>query len=202
MASQTPISDAFERNKYDLPTAAKQSKTWFTKQIAEIGKQNITQKQLMRSDVTTLTKNITPGQMYMYVYSAKGKDTLPYYDKFPLVFPFKETEGGFLGLNLHYLPYNMRVRLLDALMVFKSNSRLDDTTKLKYSWATIAHASTFAAAQPCIKQYLTNHVASQYRVIGSQDWVTACMLPVENFVGATKQEVWRQSRQKVQGRLQ
>jgi hypothetical protein len=110
-----------------------------------------------------------------------------------LVFPFSKTQDGFIGLNMHYLPYKLRIVLLDRLMTFKSNNRLDETTRLKYSWQVIDGVSRFAAAQPCVKQYLMGHVRSQFRQISSGDWATAMLLPVERFVGANKQEIWSQS---------
>jgi hypothetical protein len=71
---------------------------------------------------------------------------------------------------------------------------MDDMTKLKYSWQIIDGVSRFAAARPCVKQYLSNHVRSQFRQITSKDWATAMLLPVERFVGASKAEVWADSK--------
>ena len=98
---------------------------------------------------------------------------------------------------MHYLPYDLRIYLLDALLTFKNNSRWDETTKLKYSWALIDGVSKYKAAQPCVKQYLNGHVKSQFRKVSSQDWATAMLLPVERFVGASKQQVWADSRKKI-----
>jgi hypothetical protein len=130
----------------------------------------------------------------MYAYDPKGKAELPYYDRFPLVFPFRKTPDGFIGLNMHYLPYPLRISLLDNLLIYRSNTRMDDMTKLKYSWQIIDGVSRFAAAKPCVKQYLSNHVRSQFRQITSKDWATAMLLPVERFVGASKAEVWADSK--------
>lgn len=140
-----------------------------------------------------LTTRIQPGRLYMYGYDPKGKKELPYYDRFPLVFPFSGSQGGFMGLNMHYLPYHLRIKLLDALLVFKSNNRMDETTKLKYSWQIIDGMSKFAAAKPCVKQYLSGHVKTQFRQINADEWATAMLLPVERFVGASKQEIWSDS---------
>jgi hypothetical protein len=84
--------------------------------------------------------------------------------------------------------------LLDRLLIFKNNSKLDETTRIKYSWELIDGASRYAAAKPCVKQYLNGHVRSQFRQINANDWATAMLLPVERFVGASKQEVWSDSK--------
>jgi hypothetical protein len=195
--AKKPMQDVFERNQYDLQTAVKRSTSWFNKQVSSLAQQNITPNQVLKGNTSQNTTTIQPGSLYMYFYDPKTKEDLPYYDRFPLVFPFRKTSDGFYGLNMHYLPYDLRIYLLDALLTFKNNNRWDDTTKLKYSWALIDGVSKYKAAQPCVKQYLNGHVKSQFRKISSQDWATAMLLPVERFVGASKQQVWADSRKKI-----
>ena len=48
------------------------------------------------------------GRMFHFLYDPKGKKTLPYYDRFPLIFMVEKAKGGFYGLNLHYLPHKER----------------------------------------------------------------------------------------------
>ena len=194
MASKTPIKDVFERNQYDLATAVKKSNGWFEKEVASLTKQNITPNKVLAGNVDQLVTKIAPGHLYMFMYDPKLKKELPYYDRFPLVFPYAKTPDGFIGLNMHYLPYGLRIQLLDALMTFKTNNRMDETTRLKYSWQLIDGISRYKAAQPCIKQYLGGHVRTQFRKIDSGNWATAMLLPVERFIGANKQEVWAESR--------
>ncbi len=191
------LLDVFERNKYDLATSVKKSKSWFDTQVNILTKQNLTPQKVLAGNPDQLTTTLIPGNLYMYGYDPKLKKELPYYDRFPLVFPFRKTTDGFIGLNMHYLPYNLRIMLLDRLLTFKTNNRMDETTRLKYSWATIDGVSKFDAAIPCVKQYLTGHVKTQFRKVDSNDWATAMLLPVERFVGASKQEVWTESRRKM-----
>jgi hypothetical protein len=191
------LQDVFERNKYDLATSVKKSRSWFDNQVTLLTRQNLTPQKVLAGNPDQLTTTLVPGNLYMYGYDPKLKAELPYYDRFPLVFPFRKTPNGFIGLNMHYLPYNLRIMLLDRLLVFKTNNRMDETTRLKYSWATIDGVSKFDAAIPCVKQYLSGHVKTQFRKIDSADWATAMLLPVERFVGASKQEVWTESKRKM-----
>ena len=193
MASKTPIKDVFERNKYDLATAVRKSNGWFEKEVAMLTKQNLTPNKVLMGNPEQVVTKIIPGHLYLFMYDPKLKKTLPYYDRFPLVFPYAKTPDGFIGLNMHYLPYGLRIRLLDSLLSFKTNNRMDETTRLKYSWQLIDGISRFKAAQPCIKQYLGGHVKTQFRKVNSEDWATAMLLPVERFVGATKQQIWAES---------
>ena len=191
---KTPsMQDVFERNKYDLKTAVTKSRGWYTQQVMLLSKQGITPQKLMREDTGNQKARIVPGNLYMCVYDPKLKATLPYYDRFPLVFPYAAVPGGFMGLNMHYLPYALRIRLLDRLLVFKNNDKMDATTRLKYSWNLIANVSKFELAKPCIKHYLTPHVKTAFKKIDSNDWATAMLLPVEKFIKAPKEKVWKES---------
>lgn len=195
MAQETNLLDVFKRNQYDLKTSVKQSQAWFQQQALLIKRQNVTPKNVLKGQ--HMTGTIRPGNLYMFLYDAKHKDTLPYWDMFPLVFPYEKTKDGFMGLNMHYLPYQLRVQLLDRLMQFSNNRRMDESTRLKYSWSLIGGVSKFRAAGPCIKHYLDAHVKSAFKQIPAQDWATAMMLPVESFVGASKQKVWQDSKKAI-----
>ena len=192
------LLDVFEKNKYNLHNAARKSQAWFQQQVLLMTKQGITPKQMMKAGAD-LKPNVIPGSLYMFFYDAKHKDTLPYWDRFPLVLPYKKTPGGFIGLNLHYLPYQLRVQLLDRLTYFATNKKMDETTRIKYSWALIDGVSKYKAAEPCIKQYLLDHVRSPYRKINAPDWATAMLLPVESFTGANKYKVWNDSKKIING---
>ena len=197
MAKKSTMLDVFEKNQYDLATAVKKSKGWFDQQVTLLARQNLTPNKVLSGKPDDMVTRVVPGHLYMFMYDPKLKNELPYYDRFPLVFPFSRTEDGFIGLNMHYLPYNFRIKLLDSLLVFKSNNRMDETTKLKYSWQVIDGVSRFRGVEPCVKRYLISHVRTQFRKVDSADWATAMLLPVERFVGASKQEVWSDSIKKI-----
>jgi hypothetical protein len=192
VTKKTPHQDLFEKNRYDI-TAVKKSQAWFAQQVTLLAKKRITPNQVVNNNPANNKSVITPGKMYMFFYDPKTKDTLPYYDKFPLVFPFAATPDGFIGLNLHYLPHKLRFTLMDRLLQFKNNDKFDETTKLRYSWAMIQGVSKFALAKPCVKRYLKGHLRSSLVQVSADDWATALMLPVERFVGAPAANVWQDS---------
>lgn len=193
----TKLYNIFEKHRYNLDEVGQKSKAWYEQQALLLAKKRYTPPMVMRDDPSQLKSRIIVGRLYMFVYDPKTKETLPYYDRFPLVFPFERKQDGFLGLNLHYLPYQLRIRLLTRLMVLASNQKMDDTTRLKLSWQLLSGASKFALAKPCVKRYLLNHVRSQFREVEAQDWATAMLLPVERFRRANPAEVWADSRKKV-----
>lgn len=172
---------------------AKNSVAWFQSQIRAVtGGKQITSMQMLQQNQKNLTTQILPGKMYMFVYSAKHKDTLPYWDKFPLIIPFAKETGAFKGLNFHYLPYTQRILLLDALIkVGEKGGMRSDSDRLRMSWQVVSSASKMKLVQPCVKMYLNGHVKSRFIEIPKENWATAIMLPTHAFVGDTAENAWK-----------
>jgi hypothetical protein len=140
------------------------------------------------------------GSMYLFQYDPKHKDTLPYYDKFPLVFPINKAKGGFLGLNMHYLPPQLRAQMMDALYTVTTNEKYDDSTRLKISYDILNSASKFKFFAPCVKHYLAPQVKTSFMKVAPTEWDIALFLPLQQFIGAGKQKVWADSRKIIRGR--
>lgn len=122
------------------------------------------------------------GRMYFFAYDAKLKDTLPMWDRFPLVIPMEMYSDGFLGMNLHYLDPMNRLFLLDQLMDFLNNDKYDNTTRFNLSYDLLAQSRRYSAFRPCVKRYLINHIVSSLIYVEPDQWETACFLPVAKFI--------------------
>lgn len=154
-------------------------------------------KNILGDNTITQSKNIIwPGKMYLYFYNPKHRATLPYYDRFPLIFMVDKTPDGFYGLNLHYLPVRLRVKLYKALLQLSTNNAYDDKTKLRISYKILKSLSRYKLAAPCFKRYLTSHVRSRLREIPANQWEMSLFLPVERFEKASVQRVWKDSKKK------
>lgn len=140
-----------------------------------------------------IASKITPGTMYMYTYDPKWKDKLPYYDTFPLIFPVDFAEGGFYGLNLHYLHPKARAILMDKLYTFASDQKMDTKTKLNLSYNLLKSTEKLKLFKPCFKRYLVSHVRSKFLTIYPNEWELALMLPLQQFQKKSAQYVWDES---------
>ena len=162
-----------------IPARTQQSRDWF---------------RTIRGERTRYKNRVTMGKMYLFNYDPKHKDTLPYYDRFPLIFPVDKAPGGFYGINMHYLPHVLRARLMDALYSLSRDKRYDEKTRLKLSYSILNGAAKYKAFKPTFKRYLTNHVRSRFIEITSSEWDIALMMPLQKFAKASASEVWRDSR--------
>ena len=123
------------------------------------------------------------GRMYFFSYDPKGKQTLPIYDRFPLVFPLDPKPGGFLGLNVHYLSNDQRMSLLGEMMNYTNNKRMDESTKLKIDYDLVSNLRKLSGLiAPCVKRYLYGHVRSPFIEITANEWDKVITLPTELFI--------------------
>lgn len=169
-----------------------QSREWFRKRAQAMRRLN--REQLMHADSIKRTNASVVGNMYMFFYDPKTKDTLPYYDQFPLVFVLGEAKGGFYGLNLHYLPPILRAKLLDSLLDLKTNNKYNETTRLKLSYDILNSSSKYKEFKPCFKHYLTTHVKSRFALVPATEWEIATFLPMAQWRKSTSNQVYKQSR--------
>jgi hypothetical protein len=178
--------------KEGLTPRTNASRAWLRAKVKDL---KPTSTALMR-DRERLKGTSMIGKMYFYFYDPKTKDSMPYYDRFPLVIPIEKYNDGFLGLNLHYIHPKHRMILLDKLSDTMSNDTYDEKTKLKINYRYLAAASRIFEANPCIKRYLFTQIESRFLEITADEWDIAAMLPVESFVGATTSKVYADSRKK------
>lgn len=172
---------------------------WFKEKYPTLKPSDLTQREFL-ADKDRRRRNPLPGRLYMFLYKPKGKAILPYYDKFPLVFPFRKVEGGFFGLNMHYLSPIYRAKLMDGLYdTISGTTNLDENTKLKISYKILESASKYKWFKPCVKHYLTSHMASHLIYIEPNEWNLALFVPTEQFMKTKKTNVWQDSKRVVNG---
>jgi len=164
--------------KTGLSVRTSESRNWLQQNVKNL---SINRKDLV-NDKNKVAKTILPGKMYFFYYDPKLKDSLPFYDRFPLVIPVEKYSDGFLGLNLHYLPVKYRVILLDKLYDLLNNEKYDETTKLRISYDLLSGSARYKEFAPCLKRYLNSHIQSKVTIVDPSSWETAIFLPVESFV--------------------
>lgn len=171
---------------------SRQARDWLRSKIPDL---KPTPQKLMQ-DMERKTTSHFVGHMYFFYYDPKTKETLPYYDRFPLVIPIQLYPDGFLGLNLHYVHPKQRIILLDKLSELATDNRFDMQTRLRINYQVLKSFSKAFEASPCVKRYLSKHVQSRFVEIFGDEWDIAALLPVEQFEKASTSKVWADSRKK------
>jgi hypothetical protein len=157
----------------------KKSVAWFKTKVGESSKGFSKASRLM------------PGKIYTFGYDAKGKKTLPYWDKFPLILVLDVFPGGFIGLNFHYIKPIERERFLKKIMKFSTQKGDPETftkkARFNADWSSVKGIDN---ADKMIHKYLFSQVRTTLLESPPNEWENVIYLPYQKFVGASAKSVW------------
>jgi hypothetical protein len=176
------------------------ARDWFRDRAGDVRNVNVQNEIRNKERLYPKLVDLDVGRMYMFFYDPKHKETLPYYDRFPLIFVMEKYKDGFLGMNLHYLPPVYRARLMDNLYSIERNDAQRESKKLRMSYGLLNSVARYKYFRPTVKRYLSNHVRSRFLYIPYEEWDIALMLPTERFKKSKKQTVWKDSKQNIRKR--
>ena len=180
------------------------SRDWYLSKIKELQGRGLITKNKLQSYGDMATSTLELGNMYMFSYDPKYKETLPWYDAFPIVIPFSHNNELFTGFNLHYLPPAVRWTLLKALLKnqdIASVRRISASAKMKMDYQTLKASTHIPILKPTFHSYLFNHVVTAskgaFLKIHPSDWHVSVLLPVQSFKSktgkVTSAAVWKNS---------
>lgn len=140
-------------------------------------------------------QKMTIGKMYLFEYDAKHKDTLPLWDRMPLVFPFssyKAKDGAtiIVGLNMHYLSPKMRMMAFSALLKLRTEQRYRKSTKLEMEWSMLRGMGQSKLFEHAVHAYRIDHVKSVFVEVPAQSWEMVLFLPLARWVGGSNKQAW------------
>ena len=196
MAEQS-LFDTLEKEAFRSGIQARSdaSRQWFRQKVQELG--NVNGHKVLADKALIQKKGFRSGSMYMFFYDPKHRKTLPYYDAFPLIIAVERAEGGFYGLNLHYLSPVLRAKFLDKLMENTNNRKFDESTKISINYSMLKSVANLKEFAPCFKHYLTPNVNSNIAMVEAPEWEIAIFLKTESFKKKSKSHVWGQSRRSI-----
>jgi hypothetical protein len=194
MAKQVSLFDKFEVEAFrkGIQPRTKESLNWFRDKLT---KNRISGEKLLKDNSIEKKQKPKTGRMFLYAYDPKYKETLPYYDRFPLIIMVEPVKDGFTGLNLHYLHPRERVIFFSRLLELTNNESYDDSTKIILSYSFLKGAAKLRAFKPCFKRYLNEHIRSQIGEVQPPEWEMAIFLPFDKFVYQNRKTVWTKSAQ-------
>jgi hypothetical protein len=179
-----------------VPARTQAAREWFRNTSRTV---TVTPQKLMKESHSRLVTHIEVGRMYAFWYDPKTKEDLPYYDRFPLIFPIRRLPDGFMGINMHYLPPILRAKLMDALYSTSRDKRYNEDTKLRITYQILNASARFRWFKPTVKRYLTSHIRSRFLLVEAAEWDIMLFLPSEKFVKSSKDRVWKQTKKQIGG---
>lgn len=107
------------------------------------------------------------GLPVLFIYNAKYKSTLPYWDALPNSIIIGHYPNGFLGINLHYIPWAKRINLANRLLKSVKNKNRINYRDIQKAW--IGAKLPVGLAYLAIRRYLYSHIKSNIKQF---DWET------------------------------
>lgn len=178
-----------------IESNTKLSQEWFYDRIREINKLPVDRQSIIRNPPIKMAANQFIGRMYLFRYNPVGKQELPYYDRFPLVIMISRQKEGFTGLNLHYLPIDLRQRLFYNLLSRASNSEFRWNTYLKIDYDYLKSRTQLRAHKACIKRYRYDQIYGRIANVPAPEWEVAVHLPLASWRKAGESRVFKDSRE-------
>ena len=171
------LSDFFGKDDSKRNSIIDKSMDWM-RDRSQVASQN-----LIKENSTKMETSARWGHIYQFVYDAKTKSKLKYYDFFPMSIVLEQYKNGFLGLNLHYLPLTMRFFFMEQLWKFVSSpsGNLDEDTRFLLRYNMLKSISGRKYFRPCIKRYLYSQMRTPMYHIPSDKWLFAMVLPSSKF---------------------
>lgn len=192
------IMAKFGKMSADIRNNATKARAWFRAAAKAVTGRSVNANEILRDYKVNLLPQSKIyaqdfGRIFMFYYDPKLKDVLPYYDRFPLCIPISKRPDGFIGLNLHYLPWVLRAKFMDALYSLYQDKYLDPRKKLRLTYAILKNSTKYRWFKPCIKRYLYGHIRSKFFKVPEEQWDMFLMLPTEKFEKRSKTYVWKES---------
>jgi len=184
----------FEAFRAGITPRTRESRAWFRKRVQNI---KVNRRELLDAEMVEKRNKSVIGSMYMFFYDAKLRESLPYWDSFPVIIAVGPAKGGFYGLNLHYLPIPLRAKFLDNLMDITNNKKFDESTKFGVSYEYLKGASKMRYFKPCFKHYLTSQVEGQLSYIPPPEWEIATFLPAAQWQKGGQSQAYKDSRRMI-----
>jgi hypothetical protein len=195
---RAPPLSIFDQIRNDPKFSHRRSIDWFKTKINSLGGNSPSAKtDLLKTTKEKQSNIVLPGTMVLFKYDPINKDTLPFYDVWPLTLVISQQGNLMTGINFHYLPYALRARLFDKLWMIASDVRNSKEQVVRLNWKLLSSVSKFPEIRPAIKSYRLDHLQTKFIKIPILDWKTAIFLPFESFAKKSSGYVARDSGMKI-----
>lgn len=148
-------------------------------------------KELLRS-AKRFRKDLIPGNLILTMYDAKYKAP---YDARPLFLVLAKNSHHVLGLNFHWLPVNMRMKLIYAILKLNSKN-IKEKKPLVFSFKQLKPFLKRFNYAPCVRLYIRSRFAPKGVIISPENLVKVARLDTAIFTGISAEKAYALARTK------
>lgn len=112
-------------------------------------------------------------KIYYAIYNAKHKDTLPAWDKFPMIVPIYVRDRMLLGINLHWIPIGYKLPHLMLLReLYDFYDKAEDKRKINLArlyYKAIYNTPLGPSGKRAIRKYYVNRIMKVKELVDFSD---------------------------------
>lgn len=129
-----------------------------------------------------------PGNLLIYRYKAKFDEFI--YDKRPMILVLSVSKSYTLGLNFHWIPFNMRLWLVKYILR-KNKANIQSGKGISFSYKKIKPLLKKMNYAPCIRLYINSNISPKGVVLPPDRLIEAAQLQMEMFTGVPEDRLWK-----------
>jgi hypothetical protein len=136
-------------------------------------------KKMLKTNVKARNKDtFKSGNMVAFGYIAKNEEVV--YDKSPLIFSLRQSNGYVLGLNFHWVPKPARKVLMDYIFKLNKNN-IARGLPLNINYKILVPIISRLKLRAVIRLYIKARISKKAMIIPHEYFMKAIYLPAENF---------------------
>jgi hypothetical protein len=170
---------------------------WFRKSMRDITKSKSANptnyEPLLKEKHRNLIKRLR-GQVLVFKYKPSSKTK--FYDRYPLVIVLEITGSHIIGLNLHYVPPNDRIKLVLLMNSLLFNQKETNLQKTRVKIFSLLNKKIFAKyTGTAINRYNIKNIVGKPKLTTPEEWSYLAFLPV--FKGISPAKLYTEIRTEV-----
>ena len=164
---------------------SKKSLFWFVRQRLSLKRNPRVSFSRLKAhqDLGKWTMRPLPGNLYLARYQPLQKNTLPFWDEYPLVLVLKSDNKYVQGVNMHYMHPQARFKYLTEIQKrYKWNE--DSLVAIRnLNWNKVSVGRIKWATKASHRRYSREGLVTPWKKIHQKYWPLVCLLPLENISG-------------------
>jgi hypothetical protein len=147
---------------------------------------------LIASKSLAFRKYIQPGSFVAFEYDPLTKETLLFWDKNPAVIVLGIRNSRMLGLNLHFVPFNMR-KLIVEYVLKKNASNIKLNKPISINYKEMKSFLKAIKATICIRLYIISRMKDRMTIVRShRDYIIgATALKTDKIYKMTSDQIYK-----------
>jgi len=139
---------------------------------------NLKVQELLKERQRIKSKHFIPGFIIFTSYNAKFKENT--YDKTPLVLVLKRGTSHTLGLNFHWIPFRMRLKLIKIILKL-NKTNIKQNKPIVFNYGELKPLLKGLGYAPCIRLYINKRFSPSGVIIKPERLLEVARLKAETF---------------------